>query len=388
MNFILIVLLLLSNTVGVSAVDSSTKHNLPNACASDFTAFVYNQNDTKWNKKAVVSDRTVASSGCGFCTVCGIDTTVSGTSRNPYDVFKNNLDQYVVNQGGKHSVISTILGKWGYSVKGIGNNKATFVEYLKAGYLVPAITSSVFTSAGHFVYFYGYKKESGTEYCRVATSSRLAQNDQWFTISTVMGSLNNSASSGGPLWVVTAYSGTPTENGTETTAEVTSTEDSSNLSLNIKGNLMAESEFIGSDNWYENVVAMATKEGLTVNEQKQIGLWGNNIEQSSDNWVTYLRAMICFIGIFITIWCMFIYIAYWLDRTNNFVEFSMLELLSLGALKVSPDNKEQRVDKVYYVNHVGVMKVVFAGVLIGVLIISGKIYTLVSMLFKVIDKIV
>lgn len=401
-NFILTIILVccisLSSVVEVKAVDNATNHNLPNAASSDFKASIYLQWQVKNCDKpySEMSGRTLHGMGCGYCTACGIYTSTTGKKKDAVEVCRKYAPKhYCPGSGSYHTVIPAILGDWGFKVKGIGANKKQFLDYLRNGYMVGAITSSVFTSAGHFVYFYGYKKEGSKEYCRVATSSKDEQNSQWFAISTVMGSLNMGASNGGPLWAVTEYSGSDkAENGSAPTTPETSTQDS--LEITEIGAAMSETDFAVYDNWDSSLVAMATKEGLSVNEQKQVATWGNNIETNSMTYISFMRRLISFLGIMITIWCLFFYLSYWLDRVNTFIDVSMMSIVTMGSLQISPDNSstfnksssEVSKGQVKLVNQRDVIFITVVGCVVGILLISGKIYYLLDMLMSVMQKIV
>lgn len=102
-------------------------------------------------------------------------------------------------------------------------------------------------------------------------------------------------------------------------------------------------------------------------------------------WLTML------FGIIFEVWMLFIYLAYWFDRLNNFFEYRMLELITFGRLTISPDEDsctfslstlgrgEKRT-----VNHKKVLEVVIIGLAFGTLIISGTFFRILS---AVVNKI-
>lgn len=390
--------MIITTKVNVLAVDSATNHNLPNATASDFKAEVYLQGSVKNCDKSYkeMKGNTLHGMGCAYCTVCGVYTSVTGKSVDVVEVCRKYApNYYVLGQGSSHSAIPDILKEYGFKTNGIGANKNNFLDYLRNGYMVCAITSSVFTNQGHFVYFYGYKKESGKEYCRVATSSRDNQNSQWFDIGTVMGSLNSGAGAGGPLWAVTEYNGSDAvENGSGETVSDADTQ--VDMGITEVGSAMDEGQFAVLSNWDTSLVTMAQKEWLSVNEQKQIATWKSNIDNNSMTYVSFMRRLISFIGIFITIWCLFFALSYYMDRVNNFFDVSMMNIVTMGRLQISPDNsstfnkssKEVSKSEIKLVNRRDVIFIVMIGCVVGVLLVSGGIYGLVNMIQTLIQKIV
>lgn len=102
-------------------------------------------------------------------------------------------------------------------------------------------------------------------------------------------------------------------------------------------------------------------------------------------WLTML------FGIIFEVWMLFIYLAYWFDRLNNFFEYRLLELITFGRLTISPDEDsctfslstlgkgEKRT-----VNHKKVLEVVIIGLAFGTLIISGTFFRILS---AVVNKI-
>lgn len=156
--------------------------------------------------------------------------------------------------------------------------------------------------------------------------------------------------------------------------------------------IMNESEFLSGKylDIKESVVALPDTTMLTVNEQKQIAQWGNNIDYMSNTWVDYLRSSVSFLGIMITIYCMLLYVIYWFDRVNTVIDFPILPIVTLGVLEVSPDDKLNTYSansgsSRKIVTHQNMVAIVFSGVLLGVLLISGIIYKIVALLLQLID---
>lgn len=388
--------------VNAEELKKASEVGLPDATASDFTAKGYKQGNYKKPLKKY-PDKTISSMGCGFCTVCGIHTTISGEKKDPYNVANENIQYYSHGSGCKHAVINGILSKWGYTVKGIGGSKAELQKYLQNGYIVAMISKGpIYTNAGHFLYVYGYSKRTSYTTTRVAgsdkkdrpekvcarvfTSSMSFQNNQWFPLDTIVADSRSSADAGGPFWAVVKYDGKVAENGGTSDSDDSSEDEGTTTTgdgyIQFGGQTFNEEYFINEDNqWGYNLVEMASSESLTVNEKTQIAKWSENIKNNSRGVVGFFRTLTAFLGILITIYSLLLYMCYWLDRSNNIVEVSTLKILTFNQIEISPDenstfNPRQQGTKL--VIHKDIVLIVFIGCTLGVLIMTGQIYNIVG----------
>lgn len=169
--------------------------------------------------------------------------------------------------------------------------------------------------------------------------------------------------------------------------------DGSNQSGTVKVTGALDEEYFGvyGTHLKENSIALPNADMLTVNEQKQIATWGNNIGTLDESYIGFMRRVISFLGIMFTIYCLFIYLAYWLDRVNTFFDISFLSMLTLGNLELSPDEKQSTFNPANegkkIVNHKDVIKIVVIGCIVGVLLISGWVYKGVALVLDLIEKI-
>lgn len=401
---LLLVPTILSLYLNASAeVKSASEVGLPDATSDSFVARGYKQgNYTKPLDK--YPDKTVAIMGCGFCTTSGIDLTISGTKRDPVAVANKYIKYYVHGSGCQHAVINGILSDWGYKIQPLGASKSELAEYLKKGYIVAMISSGpMFTRAGHFLYVYGYSKRTSytttkgagkdkqgrpeKECARVFTSSLTYQNSQWFTLDTIVSDGNSGANAGGPFWAVVGYDGKVAQNNSSSD---TAGGDASNVSgnasdvgyINFGGNVYNEEYFTEQgETWGYNLLSMAKSDMLTVNEQKQIARWSENIKNNSTGVVGLLRTATAFFGILVTIYSLLIYFCYWLDRSNNIVDIRTMKILTFNQLELSPDDTSSFNSKnngIKYVTHRDVILIVIIGCTLGVLIITGQIYNIVG----------
>ena len=104
-----------------------------------------------------------------------------------------------------------------------------------------------------------------------------------------------------------------------------------------------------------------------------------------------MRAVIAFVGILTVLYATLLYIAYWFDRINNYIEFSALGLLTVGKLVISPDDNVSTYTpsnkSVKAVTHKNICTVCLIGISIGILLLTGKVYTLIGLLFSLIGTI-
>ena len=111
--------------------------------------------------------------------------------------------------------------------------------------------------------------------------------------------------------------------------------------------------------------------------------WLSDIEkQKGDNFLVKGGRWIAILfGILFEVWMMFIYLAYWFDRINNFIEVSLLSIITFGKLRISPDENECTFSvkslassEMRTINHKKLLGVVIVGLAFGALIISGIIF--------------
>lgn len=152
--------------------------------------------------------------------------------------------------------------------------------------------------------------------------------------------------------------------------------------VKINGQVYDESHFLTTGlDLKDSPLLMPDKDMLTVNEQKQVANWSDNIDNQETTVVDWLRTLIAFLGILITIYSIFIYLAYWLDRVNNIIPFYVLPIITFHHLVISPDDTSSfnpEVEGQKAVIHKDIIKIVVIGCTLGVLLMTGKIYDIIS----------
>ena len=129
----------------------------------------------------------------------------------------------------------------------------------------------------------------------------------------------------------------------------------------------------------------ATRDKLSQNDLENLSSWENNVTNSKmeDNFITRMRIIVMWLGIFFTIYIFLIYLAYWFDKVNSIIDIDVLSILTFGRLHVAIDDKEatyslgKKQDHVT-VNHKDICFICITGLIFGVLLITGKFYKLVA----------
>lgn len=144
-------------------------------------------------------------------------------------------------------------------------------------------------------------------------------------------------------------------------------------------------------NWGdETPVSLPTKDSLGKDEST-VSQWGKDVETKKANAILgFFRSVVAFVGILIVVYSVLLYLAYWLDRVNNLFDMRALGVLTLGKLRVSPDDKtstfNSEAKEAKLVVHRDMLKVVFIGVFVGVMLLTGKVYWLIGKILYIIKN--
>lgn len=90
-------------------------------------------------------------------------------------------------------------------------------------------------------------------------------------------------------------------------------------------------------------------------------------------------------GLAFILWGVFIYLAYWFDRINNFIELNVLKIVTFGKLTISPDEKECTFSlkelgkgETRTINHKKMIGICLISIGFGTFIVSGAIFSLLQ----------
>lgn len=145
-----------------------------------------------------------------------------------------------------------------------------------------------------------------------------------------------------------------------------------------------------AQDWGSDTPELPDGSDLTQDESLQLNKWKSDVKDNQDSGViSFFRTAVVFVGIALVVYSVFLYMAYWLDRVNNFVDMSFLGMLTLGMLSVSPDESESTFSSgkkgLKTVVHSDMVKVLILCLTGGILLISGKLFVLLGFL---VDKLV
>lgn len=140
----------------------------------------------------------------------------------------------------------------------------------------------------------------------------------------------------------------------------------------------------------ESALQFPCKDDLSKEQLRGISDWKNNIDyENEDSIIKYLRIFVMLAGILFLVWIVLIYLSYWLDRINNFVDIDLLPMITGGRLRVAPEEFECTFDPKSFVkgqaqtvNHKVIIIICSIGLFFSVLVISGQFYTMLNYLVR------
>ena len=152
--------------------------------------------------------------------------------------------------------------------------------------------------------------------------------------------------------------------------------------------------FINSDGLFvsleDSIIEFKAREDLSDSQIKGVVDWRDNIKFENEGFlVKALRVFVMFLGILMLVWVIFVYLSYWFDRVNNFIDIDFLPILTAGRLRISPEENECTFNPKNFVkgesqtvNHRAIIGVCALGILFSVLVISGTFYKWLGYLIR------
>ena len=128
----------------------------------------------------------------------------------------------------------------------------------------------------------------------------------------------------------------------------------------------------------------AIRESLGQSDLESVSNWEENVEhmEEEDTVAARMRRLFIMFGIFISVYGVVLYLAFWVDRLNNLIPIRLLDLVTRGKLTASMDDTstfgnggkllEQKV-----VSHRDIVFISFFTLFVGVLISSGIPFILI-----------
>lgn len=151
-----------------------------------------------------------------------------------------------------------------------------------------------------------------------------------------------------------------------------------------------EKQFTGFSQLVEEELKFPERDSLSDDQLKGVVDWKNNIDyENDDGFIKYLRVFVMLFGILFLVWVVLIYLSYWFDRINNFVDVDLLPIITAGRLRVSPEEHECTFNPKSFmkgqaqtVNHKTIISICLIGLFFSILVISGYLYTILNFLTR------
>lgn len=155
--------------------------------------------------------------------------------------------------------------------------------------------------------------------------------------------------------------------------------------------LLDETAFVDRKLLIDEGVNLPSFSDLSVDDGQAVREWSDDIGfRAQMSKFLWLRQVLIFVGILITIYSVLLYVAYHFDVINSFFDFELLKFLTLGKLAVSPDQTVSTYSVKIKTNCKGVVHkdmifICLMGVSVGVLILSGKMFLIINMAIQFIQ---
>lgn len=137
-------------------------------------------------------------------------------------------------------------------------------------------------------------------------------------------------------------------------------------------------------NLEEVLLAAADIENLRQLDLEGLSSWQRNhrMEMEEHGYIAVLRIVVVLVGILMTLWAIFVYLAFWFDHINSFVYLDALHIVTLGQLHICPPGdkptfKLGKTVETRTVNHQQILGICGVALLFGTLLVSGVFYSIV-----------
>lgn len=147
----------------------------------------------------------------------------------------------------------------------------------------------------------------------------------------------------------------------------------------------------------DKILQEARRSDLSQDDLESVAIWERNVFEDIEQggFIRFARILVQIFGIIFTVWMIFLYLAYWFDRVNNFFYIDTLGIASFGYLHMSDTEEECTFhlkdlgkDNRKTVNHRAILFIVLVGIAFGVFIISGFYYEVLNNLFRLVLRVV
>lgn len=197
------------------------------------------------------------------------------------------------------------------------------------------------------------------------------------------------------LWA-TPVSANPSPSPSESPSPSASPEGSFNLGSSTDSRFQSEDTFI-NEGGNQNIdigngkVELPNKDSINNNQGSSLKNWKSDLESDGTSTVAgTFRAVIMFLGILLTVYSIGLYFVYLVDKHNNLIAVSLMSIYTLGRLELSPDGeystfKNENIAK-KQVTHRDITIICIGGIALGVFILTGKVFIVVSEFAKLFSR--
>lgn len=134
-----------------------------------------------------------------------------------------------------------------------------------------------------------------------------------------------------------------------------------------------------------NILNSVSKDNLTGDQLDSLNTWEDiiNDDAKQGGILYWIRVLVMWLGILMVVWSVLLYVGFWFDRANNFLDFSIVTILTIGKLTTSVTDEESTFGKkdvkgVKTLSSRQVTIICLCCIGVGVLIISGIFYRLIA----------
>lgn len=388
--FIFSVLINCSSALAFEAVTKKGNAKLPHYCQGEepWASLPYNYKE----------GGTIRSGGCGVCALAMIVSGLTGQDVTPKVMLDHindmGVDKYATVGGDTEGLLASFKEKWGVDYKVIDDSTKSINSAIDSGCLLYFCTLSngTYNGDGHYIVCYGREPSKKGYY--MIDSGPVYKVDEWYKYKNAFGGAASDiyALSGGTGGVAGGTDATAGQDGTTMAdAGATGVADyfaKTEWELEGMGGAGLKREFSDFN------IDLPTKDSLSSDIQQWIQTMQEDIiYNNTKKPVIYMRALLASLAIMLCIYAVFLYFAYWLDRLNNFFEFHLLSLLTLGRLDISPDDKTStfhhsgKESKTRLVVHKDMVYIVVVLITASMVILSGAAFTYIQALIKFIAQV-
>lgn len=184
---------------------------LNNGSETPLTVPLYYQKNYNVPISSKYLDKTIASSGCGFCTMAMVVSALTGNYVTPVDIANKYGDAYYVYDGGiSHAAFSRISSDYGLkcTTTSSTDRNAIFSCLRNGGLVVISVHNKPFTAGGHIMLLRGVTSDYSQFYIASSSSAKkynngVDVNSQTWPVDTVLNAILKPGESSETVYLIT-----------------------------------------------------------------------------------------------------------------------------------------------------------------------------------------